>query len=150
MRTATNRCRPETATVKWLNSTKGFGFIQPDDGGPDAFIHINAVEPAGLRGLREGQKISSELFQDKRSGKASAGNLRAERSSGAGSAGCSGPCQSRLQSIRRIRLVESALGALSILLAFDPDREILGQHIVLAEQTGILELFQIGQVAQAG
>lgn len=67
-----------TGTVKWFNSTKGFGFIQPDDGGQDAFVHISAVERAGLRELREGQKISYELVQDKRSGKNSADNLRAE------------------------------------------------------------------------
>lgn len=67
-----------TGTVKWFNATKGFGFIQPDDGGQDAFVHISAVERAGLRELREGQKISYELVQDKRSGKTSADNLRAE------------------------------------------------------------------------
>lgn len=66
-----------TGTVKWFNSTKGFGFIQPDDGGQDAFVHISAVERAELRELREGQKISYELVADKRSGKASADNLRA-------------------------------------------------------------------------
>lgn len=66
------------STVKWFNSTKGFGFIQPDDGGQDAFVHISAVERAGLRDLREGQKLSYELVQDKRSGKVSAENLRAE------------------------------------------------------------------------
>ena len=65
-------------TVKWFNSTKGFGFIQPDDGGQDVFVHIRAVERAGMRDLREGQKISYELTQDKRSGKMSADQLRAE------------------------------------------------------------------------
>ena len=64
-------------TVKWFNSTKGFGFIQPDDGGQDVFVHISAVERAGMRDLQEGQKISYELTQDKRSGKSSADNLRA-------------------------------------------------------------------------
>lgn len=62
-------------TVKWFNSTKGFGFIQPDDGGADVFVHISAVERAGLRGLNDGQKISYELVQDKRSGKTSADQL---------------------------------------------------------------------------
>jgi len=66
-----------TGTVKWFNSTKGFGFIQPDDGGQDAFVHISAVERAGMRDLREGQKVSYELVADRRSGKASADNLRA-------------------------------------------------------------------------
>ncbi|SEG61054.1 cold-shock protein [Bosea lathyri] len=66
-----------TGTVKWFNSTKGFGFIQPDDGGQDAFVHISAVERAGWRDLQEGQKVSYEIVQDKRSGKASADNLRA-------------------------------------------------------------------------
>ncbi|CAI9417778.1 Cold shock protein CspA [Pleomorphomonas sp. T1.2MG-36] len=66
-----------TGTVKWFNSTKGFGFIQPDNGGPDAFVHISAVERAGMRDLAEGQKISYELETDKRSGKQSAGNLQA-------------------------------------------------------------------------
>ncbi len=66
-----------TGTVKWFNGTKGFGFIQPDDGGADVFVHISAVERAGLRGLDEGQKITYELEQDRRSGKMSAGNLQA-------------------------------------------------------------------------
>ena len=66
-----------TGTVKWFNSTKGFGFIMPDDGGQDAFVHISAVERSGMRDLREGQKISYELVPDRRSGKASADNLRA-------------------------------------------------------------------------
>ncbi|PSH70402.1 cold-shock protein [Phyllobacterium brassicacearum] len=64
-------------TVKWFNSTKGFGFIQPDDGGADVFVHISAVERAGLRGLNDGQKVSYELVQDKRSGKTSADQLSA-------------------------------------------------------------------------
>jgi cold shock protein len=66
-----------TGTVKWFNSTKGFGFIQPDDGGADAFVHISAVDRAGMRELVEGQKVSYELEQDRRSGKMSAGNLKA-------------------------------------------------------------------------
>jgi len=66
-----------TGTVKWFNSTKGFGFIQPDDGGTDVFVHISAVERAGLRDLRDGQKISYDIVADKRSGKVSAENLKA-------------------------------------------------------------------------
>jgi CspA family cold shock protein len=66
-----------TGTVKWFNGQKGYGFIQPDDGGSDVFVHISAVERAGLRGLQEGQKLSFELERDKRSGKTSAGNLQA-------------------------------------------------------------------------
>lgn len=62
-------------TVKWFNSTKGFGFIAPDDGGADVFVHISAVERAGLRGLNEGQKVSYELTRDNRSGKMSAEKL---------------------------------------------------------------------------
>ncbi len=67
-----------TGTVKWFNSDKGYGFIQPDASGPDVFVHISAVEQAGLRSLNEGQKLLYEVVADKRSGKASAGNLRAE------------------------------------------------------------------------
>ncbi|KQK27967.1 CspA family cold shock protein [Bosea sp. OAE752] len=67
-----------SGTVKWFNTDKGFGFIQPEDGGQDAFVHISAVERAGLRTLKEGQKVSYELVQDKRSGKVSADNLQAE------------------------------------------------------------------------
>ncbi|MBN9445042.1 cold-shock protein [Bosea sp. (in: a-proteobacteria)] len=67
-----------SGTVKWFNATKGFGFIQPDDGGQDVFVHISAVERAGMRDLRDGQKISYEIVQDKRSGKSSADNLQAE------------------------------------------------------------------------
>jgi CspA family cold shock protein len=66
-----------TGTVKWFNSQKGFGFIQPDDGGKDVFVHISAVERAGMSNLNEGQKLSYELTQDKRSGKTSADQLRA-------------------------------------------------------------------------
>ena len=65
-----------TGTVKWFNPTKGYGFIQPDDGGKDVFVHISAVEQAGLRGLDENQKVSYELERDKRSGKESAGQLQ--------------------------------------------------------------------------
>ena len=64
-------------TVKWFNDQKGFGFIQPDDGSKDVFVHISAVERAGLRSLKEGQKISYEMETDKRTGKSSAGNLSA-------------------------------------------------------------------------
>ena len=66
-----------TGTVKWFNETNGYGFIQPDDGGKDVFVHISAVERAGMRNLIEGQKISYEIQTDKRSGKDSAGNLQA-------------------------------------------------------------------------
>lgn len=66
-----------SGTVKWFNSTKGFGFIQPDDGSADVFVHISAVERAGLPTLKEGQKVSFEVTHDRRSGKTSADNLRA-------------------------------------------------------------------------
>ncbi|MDR7039477.1 MULTISPECIES: cold-shock protein [Methylobacterium] len=65
-----------TGTVKWFNETKGYGFIQPDDGGKDVFVHISAVERAGLRTLAEGQKVSYEVEADRRSGKESAANLK--------------------------------------------------------------------------
>jgi CspA family cold shock protein len=65
-----------TGTVKWFNETKGYGFIQPDSGGKDVFVHISAVERAGLRGLKDGQKISYEVEQDRRTGKESAANLQ--------------------------------------------------------------------------
>lgn len=64
-------------TVKWFNSQKGFGFIQPDDGSKDVFVHISAVERAGMSNLNEGQKISFDLVADRRTGKSSADNLRA-------------------------------------------------------------------------
>jgi CspA family cold shock protein len=66
-----------TGTVKWFNTQKGFGFIQPDTGGKDVFVHISAVERAGMNGLNEGQKISFDLVTDRKSGKTSAGNLQA-------------------------------------------------------------------------
>ena len=66
-----------TGTVKWFNEQKGYGFIQPDNGSKDIFVHISAVERAGMRTLNEGQKVSYELETDRRSGKQSAGNLQA-------------------------------------------------------------------------
>ena len=66
-----------TGTVKWFNPTKGFGFIQPDDGGPDVFVHISAVQRAGLASLNEGQKVSFDVVADRRSGKSAADNIRA-------------------------------------------------------------------------
>jgi cold shock protein len=65
-----------TGTVKWFNEQKGYGFIEPDSGGKDVFVHISAVERAGLRGLAEGQKISYEVQADRRTGKESAVDLR--------------------------------------------------------------------------
>jgi CspA family cold shock protein len=66
-----------TGTVKWFNSQKGFGFIQPENGDKDVFVHISAVERAGLGTLSEGQKVSFEVVADRKSGKSSAENLRA-------------------------------------------------------------------------
>ena len=63
-------------TVKWFNTQKGYGFIQPDDGQKDVFVHISAVERAGLSSLNEGQKVSFDIVPDRRSGKSSADNLR--------------------------------------------------------------------------
>ena len=62
--------------VKWFNPTKGFGFIQPDEGGADVFVHISAVERAGMRTLNEGQKVSFDIEADRRSGKNAATNLQ--------------------------------------------------------------------------
>lgn len=64
-----------TGVVKWFNTTKGYGFIQPDDGGKDVFVHISAVQAAGLRELQEGQRVTYELINQK--GKEAAGNLQA-------------------------------------------------------------------------
>ena len=65
----------QTGTVKWFNAQKGFGFIQPTSGGPDVFVHISAVERAGLGTLNEGQKLSYEIVTDRRNGKSSADRL---------------------------------------------------------------------------
>ncbi len=65
-----------TGTVKWYNETKGYGFIQPDNGGKDVFVHATALERAGMRSLVEGQKISYEVEADRRTGKESATNLQ--------------------------------------------------------------------------
>jgi CspA family cold shock protein len=67
----------QTGIVKWFNAQKGFGFIQPTSGGPDVFVHVSAVERAGMSGLNEGQKLSYEIVADKRSGKSSADHLQA-------------------------------------------------------------------------
>jgi len=64
-----------TGTVKWFNTTKGYGFIAPDDGGKDVFVHISAVQRSGMETLAEGQQISYELVTDSRTGKTAAGNL---------------------------------------------------------------------------
>jgi CspA family cold shock protein len=64
-------------TVKWFNSIKGFGFIQPDDGSKDVFVHISAVERAGMSNLSEGQKLSYEIVNDRKTGKSAAENLAA-------------------------------------------------------------------------
>lgn len=66
-----------TGTVKWYNDQKGYGFIQPDAGGKDVFVHVTALERAGMRGLAEGQKVSYDIEADKRTGKESATNLKA-------------------------------------------------------------------------
>jgi len=65
-----------TGTVKWFNNDKGYGFIVPDEGGADIFVHISAVERAGLRSLNEGQKLSYELQENTKNGKTSAGDLK--------------------------------------------------------------------------
>jgi cold shock protein len=67
----------QVGTVKWFNPQKGFGFIQPESGGSDVFVHISAVERAGMTTLSDGQKVSYELTTDRRTGKTSAGNLKA-------------------------------------------------------------------------
>jgi CspA family cold shock protein len=66
-----------TGTVKWFNNQKGFGFIAPESGGKDVFVHISAVERAGMSTLSEGQKLSFDIVTDRQTGKSSAGNLRA-------------------------------------------------------------------------
>ncbi len=65
-----------SGTVKWFNATKGYGFIEPDEGGKDVFVHITAVQAAGLQGLNEGQKVSFEIAEQR--GKSSAANLKVE------------------------------------------------------------------------
>jgi CspA family cold shock protein len=66
----------QNGTVKWFNAQKGFGFIQPSNGGTDVFVHISAVERSGLSGLAEGQKVSYEVVADRRSGKSAADRLQ--------------------------------------------------------------------------
>ena len=66
-----------TGTVKWFNPEKGYGFIQPDGGGKDAFVHISAVERAGMRSLNEGQKVAFDTQEDRRTGKIAVGNIQA-------------------------------------------------------------------------
>jgi len=66
-----------SGTVKWFNGQKGYGFIQPDEGGSDVFVHISAVQRSGMHGLDEGQRVNYEIVQDKRTGKSAADNLSA-------------------------------------------------------------------------
>ena len=75
MRLCIEESQMATGTVKWFNATKGFGFIEPSDGSNDVFVHVSAVERAGLHGLGEGQKLNFELKTDKMRGKTSAENL---------------------------------------------------------------------------
>ena len=70
------KCLMPQGTVKWFNATKGFGFIQPDDGSKDVFVHISAVERAGINDLNEGQKVTYDIVADRRTGKSSAENLK--------------------------------------------------------------------------
>ena len=65
-----------SGTVKWFNAQKGYGFIQPDEGGADVFVHISAVEKSGLRGLNEGQKVNYDIQNDPKKGKAAAVNIQ--------------------------------------------------------------------------
>ena len=67
-------------TVKWFSSQKGFGFIQPDDGSKDVFVHVSAVERAGMHGLNEGQRVSFDVVTDRKTGKSAADNLRDRKS----------------------------------------------------------------------
>lgn len=67
-----------TGTVKWYNDQKGYGFIDPDEGGKDVFLHATALERAGIRSLREGQKVTYEVETDQRTGKSSAGSLQVD------------------------------------------------------------------------
>jgi CspA family cold shock protein len=67
-----------TGTVKFYNSAKGYGFIQPDDGGKDVFVHVSALERAGMHSLAEGQKVSFDIENDRRTGKTNATNIREE------------------------------------------------------------------------
>ena len=66
-----------TGTVKWFNGQKGFGFIQPDDGGKDVFVHVTALERAGMRGLVQGQKVAFDTQEDRRTGKIAVGTIQA-------------------------------------------------------------------------
>lgn len=66
-----------TGTVKWFDAGRGFGFIQPDDGSTDVFVHISALERAGINALKDGQKVGYDLIQDRKTGKSSADNLQA-------------------------------------------------------------------------
>jgi cold shock protein len=70
-------CQMAQGTVKWYNDQKGYGFIQPDDGSKDVFVHVSALERAGMRSLSEGQKVTFDLVSDRKTGKSSADNLRA-------------------------------------------------------------------------
>jgi cold shock protein len=70
------RATMSSGTVKWFNEQKGYGFIQPDDGGKDVFVHISAVQRSGMQGLSDGQKVSYELQADRKTGKTSAVNLQ--------------------------------------------------------------------------
>jgi cold shock protein len=84
-----------TGTVKWFNGQKGYGFIQPDEGGADVFVHISAVQRSGLNGLDEGQKVRYEIVKDKRTGKSAADNPKARIGGNS-----SGAAASRLSRLR--------------------------------------------------
>ena len=137
-----------TGKVKWFNTAKGFGFIQPDDGGQDIFVHVSAVERAGLSQLDEGQTVNYELEQDSRSGKTAAGNLEVTGSAPPGERSARAPRPAASAAVTAAATETVAAAAVTVAVAADTAAAV-DAVAVAATATGIAAAAASAAVAVA-